>query len=95
MRFVFSLVGILVAVVIVLLLARNQLAATRGLVDSTRSSVPAPTGGATRVPGAIDASGTAATATIPEVSQQIQRNVAKDVGAALQQGIDRTKAANP
>jgi hypothetical protein len=95
MRIVFSLVGILVAVVVVMLLARNQLAATRGLVDSTRSSVSAPTGSSTRVPGAIEASGAAATATIPEVSQQIQRNVAKDVGAALQQGVDRSKAANP
>jgi hypothetical protein len=95
MRIVFGFVGILVAVVIVLLLARNQLAATRGLVDPARSSVPAPTGGSTRASGAIDASGTAATATIPEVSQQMQRNVAKDVGAALQQGVDRSKAANP
>ncbi len=87
MRMVFSLVGILVAVVIVLLLARNQLSATRGLVDQTR---PAAT-----TPGTKDASGAAAKATIPEVSQQIQRNVAKDVGAALQQGADRMKEANP
>lgn len=95
MRFVFSLVGILVAVVIVLLLARNQLAATRGLVDSTRSSVPAPTGGSTRVPGATDASGTSATATIPQVSQQIQRNVARDVSEALKQGAEARSKVDP
>ena len=95
MRIVFSLVGILAAVVIVLLLARNQLAATRGLADQTRPSVSAPTGGSARVPGAVDASGAAATATIPEVSQQMQRNVATEVGKALEQGAAARAKVDP
>lgn len=84
MRFIFSFIGILAAAVIVLLLARNQLDATRGLVDKTKATVSAPTGGSARVPGAADASGAAVT--VQEASQQMQRNVRDDVNKALQQG---------
>jgi hypothetical protein len=92
MRLVFSFVGILLAVVIVLLLARNQLSATRGLVEKTTSTT-APAGGATRGPGATDASGAPATANVREASQQAQRNVANQVNEALQKGVDARAGA--
>jgi hypothetical protein len=85
MRFVFSFVAILVAVVIVLLLARNQLSATRGLVEKTTSTT-APAGVATRAPSAVDASGAATTGNVHEASQQAQRNVANQINDALLTG---------
>ncbi len=94
MRFVFSFVGILAAVVIVLLVARNQLAATRGAIDRTTSATsPVPAAGANRPPGAIDVSGAAAAGTLPEASKQAQRSVANQVGDALKQGAAATATA--
>ena len=74
MRAVFGLVGLVVALAIVGVLAKKQLAATRTPVPSLQ--LPAEPGGATAP---------APTGTVREQSQQVQQQVKQQVEALMQQ----------
>ncbi|RYF28536.1 MAG: hypothetical protein EOO33_00665 [Comamonadaceae bacterium] len=73
MRMVFGLVGILVALAIVAVLAKQQLASTRG-------AVPAVT-----VPGAPAPAAGASAATVRDQSLQMQQQVKQQVEGLMQQ----------
>ncbi|RYF08616.1 MAG: hypothetical protein EOO31_01780 [Comamonadaceae bacterium] len=73
MRMVFGLVGILVALVIVGVLAKQQLASTRGAVP------------AVAVPGAPSPAAGASAVTVRDQSQQMQQQVKQQVEGLMQQ----------
>lgn len=94
MRIVFSVLGLLIVVAILGSVAKKQLQAVRALPQSAAaaaSAVAAPPPGGGRLdafPGAVaaDPSGL----TVPQQSQNMQRQVAGQVQQQLQQGAARS-----
>jgi len=86
MKAMFGLVSLLVALAIVGLLAVKQLrsAAPSVAAGSTSSATAAATAG-------VALPSIAASGTVREQSQQIQRKVQDDVAKALQQGVEARK----
>ena len=79
MRALFSLVGLLVVVAIVMLIARKQLHAVAPALPAAPHS----------------AEGAAPTPTLPERSRGTQQRVLQDINQSLQQGAERAADSKP